>query len=68
MHNEFLTSTFGLVLIWISAPIFLSAISSIAAIIYFASMTKINVVDKKYNGLWGSYFKSYIGYFKKKLK
>lgn len=66
MTTDYITSFFGLILIWISAPIFLSAISTIAAVIYFASMTKINVVDTKYDGEWGKFFVSWIKVFKKK--
>jgi len=34
---------------------FLSCLVSIVAIIYYLSMLKINVVDKKYKGNWGYY-------------
>lgn len=40
-------------------PHFLSVISSIVVIVYFISMLKLNVVDKKYQGKWKAFFKAW---------
>lgn len=52
----------GIVLLfWIvTAPNIFSVITSLVAIVYFASMLKINVVDKKYGGEWLNFFKSWL--------
>jgi hypothetical protein len=39
-------------------PLF-GMVASAAAIIYYVSMTKINVVDKYHKGSWRKYFKSF---------
>lgn len=45
----------GITIHW--QPIF-GIMASIAAMLYYLSMTKINVVDRKFNGSWKKYFKS----------
>lgn len=51
----------GIVLLFwlITAPNIFSVITSLVAIVYFASMLKINVVDKNYEGKWLNFFKSW---------
>lgn len=51
----------GIVLLFwlITAPNIFSVITSLVAIVYFASMLKINVVDKNYEGKWMNFFKSW---------
>lgn len=39
-------------------PSIFSILTSLVASIYFLSMLKVNVIDKKYNGSWKQYFKS----------
>lgn len=46
------------VLIAISFQPILGAISAVAASIYYISVLKINVVDKKYGGSWKAFVKS----------
>ncbi|AXP79190.1 hypothetical protein CJ739_90 [Mariniflexile rhizosphaerae] len=65
MFSDYLFSFFGVLILWITAPVFLSAISTTAVVMYFISMTKINVVDVKYQGSWKRYFKSWFNIFKK---
>lgn len=47
-----------LLLVLVSTPNIFSIIASIAAAVYFIAMLKMNVVDKKYNGSWSTFFKS----------
>lgn len=42
----------------ITTPNFFSILLSIVGVIYFLSMIKVNVVDKKYKGEWKLYFKA----------
>jgi len=59
MHTDLTFSTLSIALMWIINPFFLSLISTAVFVMYFLSMTKINVVDKKYNGKWLEFFKSW---------
>lgn len=65
--KESMIKTTGAALIYAltlpALPHFLSVISSIVVIIYFVSMLKLNVVDKKYQGKWKAFFKAW---FKRK--
>lgn len=38
---------------------------SISGIVYYLAMLKLNVVDKKNNGSWLSFFKSVVKHFKR---
>ena len=42
----------------ITAPSVVSMIASFIASVYFVAMLKLNVVDVKYGGDWGYFFKS----------
>jgi hypothetical protein len=52
----------GLELIFIPLIInlqpFFGTIASCCIILYYIAITKLNVVDKKYNGSWPAFFKS----------
>lgn len=65
MEESMIKSGGMIALLLVSTPNLFSILASLAATIYFLSMLKVNVVDQKYNGSWGSYFKSI---FKKKPK
>jgi len=40
-------------------PKLLNIISSLVIIVYFISMLKFNIVDRKYNGQWKLFFKAW---------
>jgi len=43
----------------VSVPNYFSITTSVVAMVYFAAMLKINVVDKQYKGSWRLFFKSW---------
>jgi hypothetical protein len=52
----------GITIMW--QPLF-GMLASACAIVYYASMTKVNVVDKYHGGSWARYIKSIIKRTKK---
>jgi len=44
----------------VSVPNYFSIITSVVAMVYFASMLKLNVVDKQYKGSWRLFFRSWL--------
>lgn len=53
-------------ILFISGGNILAAVGSLFVILYYGSMIKLNVVDKKYSGSWKMYFKSF--YKKKQMR
>lgn len=49
----------------ISGGSLLTGLGSLVLIMYYTSMLKINVVDKKYKSSWRLYFKSWFVFLKK---
>ena len=47
-----------MVLLFVSGGNILAGIGSLFAILYYVSILKVNVVDRKYKGNWGIYIKS----------
>ena len=58
-HNHPITEMFCMILTIKLQPVF-GAVASVAMILYYLSMVKINVVDVKFDGSWKKYFKSFI--------
>ena len=58
MQEAMIKSVFVLGIWFWSQPSFFSIITSIVASIYFLSMLKVNVIDKKYDRSWKNYIKS----------
>lgn len=62
MKESMMKTIFAALIYTVTLPIlpqFLSLISSSVVIVYFLSMLKINVVDKKYKGSWKLFIKSW---------